>query len=367
MRQLILLFICIFLFGNGMYAQSRSNMPWVDISSLKSKQIVIAQGTKDLYNGHPTTVMLDDNKTMYCVWTNGHGGRVAFLAVSGDGGLTWKQQQIPEDWSKTANCPSIYKLTDKEGKERLMIFAGSPNMSQTYSEDGGKTWSPVRSLDKPCVMAFASIVKLNNGDYLGMYHRGANDQDRHPLTLWQSISSDGGLTWGPSVQVGKKDNCSPCEPCIIRSPDGNQLACIVRENRRTGHSLMMFSNDEGKTWTDLRETPWGLSGDRHVIKYVGDRLVAVFRDVAPNSPTNGHFVAWVGTYKDILNNGSGQYRIKLIHNYDSWDCGYPGLEILPDGTIVATTYVKYTPGKEKQSVVSVRFNLNETDKMAAKL
>lgn len=32
-----------------------------------------------------------------------------------------------------------------------------------------------------------------------------------------------------------------------------------------------------------------------------------------------------------------------------------------NGTIVATTYVKYAPGKEKHSVVSVRFNLATTD------
>ena len=43
------------------------------------------------------------------------------------------------------------------------------------------------------------------------------------------------------------------------------------------------------------------------------------------------------------------------------DCGYPGLELLPDGTLVATTYVKYKPGPEKHSVASVRFKLSELD------
>jgi hypothetical protein len=54
----------------------------------------------------------------------------------------------------------------------------------------------------------------------------------------------------------------------------------------------------------------------------------------------------------------GQYRIKLLHSYDGWDCGYPGLEIL-DGTIIATTYIKYTEGNNKQSIVSVRFKLED--------
>ncbi|MCR9208010.1 MAG: exo-alpha-sialidase, partial [bacterium] len=88
-----------------------------------------------------------------------------------------------------------------------------------------------------------------------------------------------------------------------------------------------------------------------------------FRDQAPGSPTLGHFVAWVGTYEDIRENRPGQYRIKLLHSHakNVRDCGYPGVELLPDGTIVATTYIKYRPGPEKHSVVTTRFRIEETD------
>jgi hypothetical protein len=92
-------------------------------------------------------------------------------------------------------------------------------------------------------------------------------------------------------------------------------------------------------------------------------MVVCFRDQALNSPTRGHFVAWVGTYDDLKSGRPGQYRIKLLHQHGKkiGDCGYPGVELLPDGTIVATTYVKYTAGPEQNSVVSVRFKLSETD------
>ena len=96
--------------------------------------------------------------------------------------------------------------------------------------------------------------------------------------------------------------------------------------------------------------------------------MVVFRDMAPDSPSKGSFVAWVGTYEDILEGRPGQYRIKLLHQHvdpgntrQESDCGYPGLELLPDGTLVATTYVNYEPGPEKNSVVSVRFRLEEMD------
>jgi hypothetical protein len=42
------------------------------------------------------------------------------------------------------------------------------------------------------------------------------------------------------------------------------------------------------------------------------------------------------------------------------------VELLPDGTIVATTYVKYAAGPEQNSVVSVRFKLEETDALRAR-
>ena len=58
--------------------------------------------------------------------------------------------------------------------------------------------------------------------------------------------------------------------------------------------------------------------------------------------------------------------MKLLHSFAGSDCGYPGLELLPDGTIVATTYVKYNPGTEKHSVVSVRFKIEELDALFRK-
>jgi hypothetical protein len=83
-----------------------------------------------------------------------------------------------------------------------------------------------------------------------------------------------------------------------------------------------------------------------------------------DSSTWGHFVAWVGMYDDIKTGRPGQYKIKLLHHHaDNGDTGYPGIELLADGTIVATTYVKYHPGNEQNSVVSVRFILEETDEL----
>jgi hypothetical protein len=342
-------------------------VPCVDLSGDRSRQVVIAQGTPAVYQGHPTTVLLPDGKTILAVWTIGHGGPCGPMARSTDGGLTWSPVSTPADWRRCYNCPSIYLLKGPDNISRLMVFASWPCMSQTYSEDWGKTWSPVTRLNLPGVMAFASIMPLKDGRYLGLYHRDATakgDFDQKPLTVWQSISADGGLTWGAPRKACDLGIFSPCEPCLIRSPDARQILCLMRENTRTLNSVWMTSNDEGATWSAPHELPAELTGDRHKACYTPDgRLVIAMRDNASGSPTVGHFVAWVGNYSDIVNGKPGQYRIKLLHSYAGGDCGYPGLECLPDGTMVATTYIKYNPGPENNSVVCTRFKLSETDAM----
>ena len=84
------------------------------------------------------------------------------------------------------------------------------------------------------------------------------------------------------------------------------------------------------------------------------------QQAGPVSPTAGDWVAWVGTYEDLTEGKEGQYRIRLKDNHRGSDCAYPALELLPDGTVVATTYGHWTPG-ESPYILSVRFKIEELD------
>ena len=108
---------------------------------------------------------------------------------------------------------------------------------------------------------------------------------------------------------------------------------------------------------ERRELPAALTGDRHTGKYAPDgRLLISFRDTAHEFPTQGDWVAWVGTYSDIVHGREGQYRVRLMDNKKDWDCAYPGVEVLPDGTFVLTTYGHWIEG-EQPFIVSVRLKL----------
>jgi len=170
------------------------------------------------------------------------------------------------------------------------------------------------------------------------------------------------LTWNQPVVIAQHPKAQLCEPGLVRSRDGKQIAVLLRENSRQFNSFVIFSEDEGETWTEPIELPGSLTGDRHTGKYAPDgRLFITFRDRTHNSPTWGDWVGWVGTYKDILKGREGQYRVRLLDNTSGADCAYPGLEVLPDGTFVTTTYGHWTAG-EQPYIKSVRFTLEELDK-----
>lgn len=347
-------------------ALADDKLPVVDISAQASRHMIIAQGTEKVYQGHPTTLLMPDKKTMFAVWSTGHGGPAGTMARSDDAGLTWERldDKMPKNFRNHRNCPSIYRMVDPEGKERIWVFSARPLMPRIVSEDGGKSWTEAEPLGLPCVMTFSSVIRLKDGKYLGMYHKGPDGKDRSPVEVLQVVSDDGGVTWSEPAVAAKVEGKNACEPFVFRSPGGRELCCLMRENIHKGRSLMMFSKDEAKSWSKPVDTPWGLTGDRHAGVQLDDgRWVIAFRDKAIESPTIGHFVAWVGTYDDIRLGKPGQYRIKLLHSYKGHDCGYPGMELLPDGTILATTYIKYRPGKEQNSVVSVRFKIEDIDTM----
>lgn len=76
-------------------------------------------------------------------------------------------------------------------------------------------------------------------------------------------------------------------------------------------------------------------------------------------------MGWVSRFEDIVAGREGQYRVRLAKNHKNGDCAYPGAEVLPDGTFVATTYSPWTPGEEPY-ILSVRFTLSELDAKRAR-
>ena len=290
------------------------------------------------------------------------------MKKSVDGGMTWSDRlPVPENWATSQEVPTIYPVADNEGNKRLVMFSGLYPIRMAVSEDDGATWTPLESIgDFGGIVAMGEMTQLKNGDYLAFFHDDGRFidgdlEERGQFYVYKTRSTDGGRTWGRPEIVVTLPEADLCEPGVIRSPDGNQLVMLLRENRRAYNSFLSVSEDEGKTWSEPVELPGALTGDRHQAVYAPDgRLFISFRDQTHDSPTWGDWVGWVGTYADIIEGREGQLRVRLMDNHKGADTTYPGVEILPDGTIVTTTYGHWIEGEEP-FIVSVRFTLDELD------
>ena len=350
-------------------------IPLVDLSADRDRPIIVDREDGQ-YLGHPTTVVLEDGLTVLCVYPKGHGKGPIQLKRSTDGGRTWGPRlPVPENWATSLETPTLHRVVDAQGHRRLIVWSGLWPARLSVSEDNGSIWSPLKAVgDWGGIVVMGSVepVRHRNGHYLAWFHddgryisQDAKASNPVVFQLYQTRSEDGGLTWSRPRVLWSDSESHLCEPGAIRSPDGNTLVLLLRENRRKRNSQFIVSTDEGATWSTPKELPRSLTGDRHTAKYARDgRLVISFRDAAKESPTAGDWVAWVGQFSDLLQGREGLCRVRLGDNQHAWDCAYPGVEVLGDGTILATTYGHWDAGKPPY-IISVRFTLEELDRRLA--
>lgn len=364
-----------------------AEIPFLDLAGERHRQVVVDREAGQ-YLGHPTTALLDDGKTILTVYPKGHGRGGIVYKRSTDGGLTWSERlPTPESWRTSREVPTLHRMTDSAERKRIVMFSGLYPVRMAVTEDEGGTWSelaPVGDWGGIVTMGCHFEVRGKPGHYRVLFHDDgrflrADSKRETPVvfTLYSSTSTDGGLTWSQPATIFASSDVHLCEPGVIRSPDGKRLAVLLRENSRRKNSHILFSDDEGTTWSEPRELPITLTGDRHAGNYGPDgRLLISFRGITPGSksvrgsgemtgplPTTGDWAAWVGTWDDLESGAPGQYVVRLMDNHKGADTAYPGVEILPDGTFVLVTYGHWTEGEEPY-VTCVRLRLDDLDAKA---
>lgn len=357
---------------------AQEDIAHIDLTDQTERQVVVDRQAGQ-YLGHPTTVLLEDQKTMLCVYPKGHGKGGIVYKRSSDAGKTWSQRlPTPESWSTSQEVPTLHRVVEADGRKRIIMFSGLYPARLAVTEDDGQTWSELEKIgDWGGIVVMGCVFELNTGTghYMAMFHddgRFIGRETRHDelrtFTLYKTVSRDGGLTWSEPAAVNQSSDKHICEPGVVRSPDGKRLAILLRENSRRLNSQIIFSDDEGETWTEPRPMPNPLNGDRHTAVYGPDgRLFISFRKRSPQEKTSryeGDWVAWVGTWEDLVDGNDGQYLVRLKDNKKHYDCAYPGVEITKDGTIITTTYGHWVEN-ESPYILSVRLTLDDLDSASA--
>ncbi|MDE0960798.1 MAG: sialidase family protein, partial [Planctomycetota bacterium] len=191
------------------------------------------------YLGHPTAVLLEDDKTILCVYPKGHGRGPIVYKKSIDGGKTWSERlPTPENWATSKEVPTIHRVVDGDGKKRLIVWSGLYPARLAVSEDDGHSWSPLKDAGQwGGIVVMGALARLSDGRYASWFHDDGRffRSKRGPsrFDVYQTISDDGGLTWSEPVSIAHRPDVHLCEPGFIRSPDGKTIALLMRENSRT--------------------------------------------------------------------------------------------------------------------------------------
>ena len=377
------LFVALLLPAALACGGGEASLRWVDWADESHRQTVVDREPGQ-YLGHPTTVLLSDERSILTVYPKGHGAGAIVMKRSDDGGRTWSERlPTPASWATSMETPTVFPVDLADGRRRLIMFSGLYPIRMARSEDEGRTWTELEPIGHfGGVVAMSSVERLRSvdGELMALFHddgrflrRPTSRYERPPgfeprFEVYKTISLDDGLTWSEPEVIAAHPEAHLCEPGLIRSPDGREIAVLLRENSRRFNSFVIFSRDEGRTWSRPRELPASLTGDRHVGRYTPDgRLFVTFRDQAPSSPWRGDWVGWLGRYEDLSRGRrrpwAGEVRVRLMDNTYQADTAYPGLELLPDGAFVTTTYGHFTAGEEPW-VAAVRFTAAELDASA---
>lgn len=180
--------------------------------------------------------------TMLAGSSTEHDGWVVHMERFTPRGGKWATEALVDkaSWqrSKPLNDPKEFGAIQPtilvHSPTRIQILCRSRQLvvTESWSEDGGKTWSPMKATELPNPSAGIDAVKLADGRFLLIYNPLAKGRNRLDI----AISSDG-RTWKQAVELEN----SPGEysyPAIIRTRDGMIHATYTWKRQRIRHTVI---------------------------------------------------------------------------------------------------------------------------------
>jgi len=164
--------------------------------------------------------------------------------LSDDGGHTWRRSaEITTDTPRGAMEPQIVETAPDRLLCLLRTKAGC--LYQTVSEDGGETWGPARPSPLTAPESMARMIRLHSGKLLVVWNNVSSPTTRPRYPLVAALSADGGQSWG--------------EPRLIAHESGT--------NQLSNHGLIQL--DDGRILL-------GISHYRDVRPMTSDLDMAIF-------------------------------------------------------------------------------------------
>lgn len=163
-------------------------------------------------------IQLKDGSIL-CPSSSEHQGWRVHFEKTTDGGKTWEVIGPINDGKKfNAIQPSI--LTYADGKMQILCRSQEGKLVESWSADGGKTWSEVSATMLPNPNSGTDAVTLKDGRQLLVYNhtarQGAFPSGRNMLNV--AISEDG-KQWKPAMTL-ERDRGEFSYPAVVQTSDG---------------------------------------------------------------------------------------------------------------------------------------------------
>ena len=189
-----------------------------------------------------------------CMVTGSYFGNSStpLLALSVDGGNTWALQNIkglPSSSSLSAiSCTG-------EGSSAVCVIAGyffknfAPLPLLVVSENGGKNWEVKSSADFPAGGMFNRVSCTGSGKAAVCGASGNTMQDSTETGLF-AVSNDGGVNWKMKTLPKKLTNANISS--VRCSGEGSATICTLLGDYyfRWQQPLLVISTDAGETWAE---------------------------------------------------------------------------------------------------------------------
>ena len=338
-----------------------------------------APGTDRQYLGQPDMIQTQSGR-LITAYPIGHGKGPLVMRISDDGGITWTEKtDIPASWAGSQETPTLYTVT-VNGAERLLLITACPGwgtdsagntygFNVSYSDDDGEHWSEYQHFysyfsdgdANDAIVAMASLVQLKdeNGRFIEKWMGVFHNYNYVNYKTYLTFDANGNMQWSEPVPFLSEHRAiesshQMCEIGMFRSPDGSRIIGLARSQSHMHLSTMIYSDDEGQTWSEPVELPGSLAGERHKAQYdpISGKLVITFREIqydrnGDGSITSGDWYCgdwglWVGTYEQLMNLDDGEYCVTIDEDFTqntySGDTGYAGFVVLDDGTFVMNSY-----------------------------
>ena len=149
-----------------------------------------------------------------------------------DGGRTWTTSTPAADGEREIEAiqPSI--LVHPDGRLQAVGRTRSKRIFETWSTDGGRTWSPVALTSLPNPNSGIDAVTLRDGRHLIVYNH--TTEGRSPLNV--AVSRDG-KTWTPALAL-ETDAGEFSYPAVIQTADGLVHITYTWKRQRIKHVVL---------------------------------------------------------------------------------------------------------------------------------